>query len=120
MGFDKNGHTEVQKENQIKAEKREAGVTPKVPPEHLKASTLTCLEALLGDIVSSKEEWPEEALRKVLVRFGRMPRTGWSRAHSVYCGKFEVRTPLVEFKKKASRALTAKSGRKCTSREFKQ
>ncbi|KAM0681022.1 hypothetical protein GINT2_000805 [Glugoides intestinalis] len=123
---DENGHTEVQKENQTKAEKetteekREAGVTPKVPPEHPKASTLTCLEALLGDIVSSKEDWPEEVLRKVLVRFGRMPRTGWSRAHSVYCGKFEVRTPLVEFKKKASRALTAKSGRKCTAREFKQ
>ncbi|KAM0681794.1 hypothetical protein GINT2_000311 [Glugoides intestinalis] len=91
-----------------------------MPPKHPKTSTLTCLEALFGDIVSSNEEWSEEALRKMLVRFGRMPRTGWSRAHAVYCDKFEVRTPLVEFKKKASRALTAKSGRKCTARVFKQ
>ena len=70
--------------------------------------------------LKTHQEWLKEALRKVLVRFGRMPRTGWSLAHAVYCGKFNVHTSLAEFKKKESNVLTSKSDRKCTNREFKK
>jgi len=94
--------------------------TPEEVSDDPKVSSLTSLDTLLDDVKSSKEEWPKEVLRKVLDRFGRMPRTGWSRAHSVYCGKFNVHTSLLEFKKKASNVLTTQSGRKCTIRDFKK
>lgn len=125
MGFDKSTHSEVKLENEEKAEieatndKSSVEDTPEEVSYDPKASSLTSLDALLDDIKSSKEEWPEEVLRKVLGRFGRMPRSGWSRAYSVYCGKFNVHTSLIDFKKKASRVLTTQSGRKCSIREFK-
>ncbi|KAM0680191.1 hypothetical protein GINT2_001575 [Glugoides intestinalis] len=49
-----------------------------------------------------------------------MPRSGWSYAHSVYCGKFNIHTPMIDFKKKAYNALTTQSGRKCSIRDFKK
>lgn len=88
-------------------------------PDDPKSTTLTSLDTLLNDILSLQEKWPEEALCKVLARFGRMPRTGWSRAHSVYCGKFNLHKSLIDFKKTASKALITKSGRKYSAREFK-
>jgi hypothetical protein len=81
---------------------------------------MTSLASILKDITSSKEEWPEEALRKVLGRFAKMPRSGWSLANSVYCGKFNVHTSLIDFKKRAAKALTSQSGRKCSIRDFKK
>jgi len=126
MGFDKNTHSGKKIENEKKAEieaansKSNTDDTPEEVSDDPKASSLTSLDTLLGDISSSKEDWPEEALRKVLCRFGRMPRTGWSRAHSVFCGKFSVHMSFIEFKKKASDALTTQSGRKCSTREFKK
>ena len=126
MGFDKRTHSENILENEEKAEIAATNDTSSTEsimeevPDDLKASAADSLATLFNDISSTKEKWPEEALRKVLGRFGRMPRTGWSRAHSVYCGKFGVHMPIAEFKKRAGRALTILSGRKCTAREFKK
>jgi len=111
---------QVKTENETKITKSTTKDTPEEVPEDPKASTLTSLDALLDGIKSTKEEWPEEALRRVLVRFGRMPRTGWSRAYSVYCGKFNAHTSLLDFKKKANQTLTSTSGRKCSARDFKK
>ena len=125
MGFDNNTHSEKFLEKTNKAEKEAINDmsntedTPEEVPDDPKGSSLTSLGNLLDDIKSSQVEWPSEALRKVLGRFGRMPRTGWSRAHSVYCGKFNLSMSLLQFKKKASNALTTQSGRKCSAREFK-
>ena len=126
MGFEKSTHSEEIIEKAEKAEieatndKRNTEDTPEEVPEDPKVGALTSLDTLLEDIKSTKEEWPEEALRKVLGRFGRMPRTGWSRAHSVYCGKFNVHMSPIEFKKKSLRASTTQAGRKCSLREFKK
>lgn len=125
MGFDKNRHSEDILENNEKAEREAtsdksiAGDTPEEGADGSKAGTMTSLDTILEDVKSSKEKWPEEVLRKVLGRFGRMPRSGWSRAHSVYCGMFNVHTSLVDFKKKASNVLTSQSGKRCTNRDFK-
>lgn len=126
MGFDKNTHSGKKLETKVKAENEATNDmsntrnTPEEALDNLKASKMTSLDTILDDIVSSKEKWPEEALRKVLGRFGRMPRQGWSHAHSVYCGKFNVHMSLVDFKKKASQALITTSGKKCTARDFKK
>ena len=126
MGFDQSTHSEQKFENIEKPEtvatedKSNAEDTPDEVPDDPKASSLTSLDTLLDDITSSQEDWPKEALRKVLDRFGRMPRTGWSRAHSVFCGKFSTRMTLEEFKKKAQKTLTSQSGRKCSARDFKR
>jgi tRNA uridine 5-carbamoylmethylation protein Kti12 len=126
MGFDKSTQSG---KNFINTEKAEIVATvdmnnvagsPIEALEDQKAGTLTSLDTILKDITSSKEEWPEEALREVLDRFGRMSRSGWSLAHSVYCGKFNVHTSLIDFKKKAARALTSQSGKKCSIRDFKK
>ena len=126
MGFTKIEHSEKKKEeNDLKAEtelterKKSTEDTPIAPPDCPKASTSASLTAIFDGITSTKEKWPEEVFQKVLSRFGRMPRTGWSQALSVYCSKFGVRTPQQEFKKKATRGLINTSGRKCSSREFK-
>ena len=60
MGFDKSIHSEN---------------TYKTDPEVTNSKNNT-ENILLKDITSSKEDWPEEALRKLLGRFGRMSRTG--------------------------------------------
>ena len=127
MGFDNSTHSEKENlENRKKAEieatidKSNAEDTPDEVPDDPKSSSLTSLGTLLDNITSSQEEWPTEAFRKVLGRFGRMPRTGWSRAHSVYCGKFNAHMSLLEFKKKASKTLTTQSGKKCTIRDYKK
>ena len=124
MGFKKSQHSEMEIEKTEKAEidtaidGRSTQDSLETATESLNASSSTSLDVLLEDITSSKEEWPKEALRRVLGRFGRMPRSGWSRAHDVYCGKFSIRTSLVEFKENASKALINMAGRKCTIREF--
>ena len=121
MDFEKYKQSEKSNKTEIGAikEKSNAEDTPKEVPDDPKASTLTSLDIILEDIKSLKEEWPSEALRKVLGRFGRMPRSGWTRAHSVYCDKFNVSMSLLQFKKKASNALTSQSGKRCSAREFK-
>ena len=126
MGFEKSTHSEIILESKNKAEpeatndKSSTVDTPEEVSDNPKASSLTSLDALLDDISSSKEEWPKEAFRKVLSRFGRMPWSGWPRAHTVYCGKFNVHTSLLDFKKKATDVLTTQSGKKCSSRDFKK
>ena len=126
MGFEKTEHSEFKNENNIKTEieltehTNRAENSPEREPHDPKSGTLTSLGTLLDDIQSPKEEWPKEALRRVLTRFGRMPRTGWSLALAVFCGRFKVRMTLPEFKKKASHVLTSQSGKRCTAREFKK
>lgn len=126
MGFEKIEHSEDKNENILKAEieltKNMSRVqdTPVKASEDPKVSTLTSLRTLLDDLQAPEEEWPKEALRRVLKRFGRMPRSGWSLALSVFCGKFKIQMPAERFKKKASNALTSQSGKRCTVREFKK
>ena len=113
-------------ENENKAElvatfdKSNTDDTPEEISDDPKASSLTSLDTLLNDITSVQKKWPKEALRRVLVWFRRMPRTGWPRAHTVYCDKFNVHMSLPEFKKKAKNALTTQTGRKHYIREFKR
>jgi hypothetical protein len=75
MSFDKSKHSG---KNFINTEKAKIVATVDMknvagsPIEALKdqkAGTLTSLDTILKDITSSKEEWPERALRKVLSRF---------------------------------------------------
>ena len=96
MGFNKNTNSE--KTHKAQPEATNDKSSAKDTHDDPKAGTLTSLATLLDDITPSKEDWPEEALRKVLGRFGKIPRTGQSRAHSVYCGKFNAHLPLIDFK----------------------
>ena len=103
MGFDKSIHSE-------NTYKTDTEVT------NSKSNTKN---TLIKNITSSKKDQPSKVLHKVLGRFERMSRSRQSHAHSVYCGKFNAHTPLSDFKKKALRALTTKSGSKCSAQEFK-
>ena len=106
MGFDKSTHSEQKFENTEKPETeatQDTSSTEGIPgevPDDPKANSLTSLNIILDDITSTQEDWSKEALRKVLERFGRIPRTGWSRAHFLFCGKFSAHMCLSEFKKK--------------------
>lgn len=98
MGFDKSIHSE----NTYKTD-----------------TEVTNSKSIIKNITSSKKDQPSKVFHKVLGRFERMSRSRQSHAHSVYCGKFNAHPPLSDFKKKALRALTTKSGSKCSAREFK-
>ena len=125
MGLEQSTHSEENFEKlrtteiEATADKSSAVDTPEEVPNDPKASTLTSLGVLLADIASPMEEWLAEAFRRVLGRFGRMPRNGWSCVRSVYCGKFGVDMPLPRLKEKAMNVLTTESGRRCSAREFK-
>ena len=49
-----------------------------------------------------QEEWPREAFRATLLRYGRMPRFGWKRLVNVFCDKFSVSLSVKEIKLKPS------------------
>jgi hypothetical protein len=125
-GFDKSTHSGKKIINTEKAEivatvdMNNAAGSPIEALKDQKAGTMTSLDSILKDITSSKEEWPEEALREVLDRFWKMSRSGLSLAHSVYCGKFNVHTSLIDFKKKAAKTLNYQSGWKCSIQDFKK
>ena len=126
MGFDTQARSENKFLNINQTElvateaKSDAGDTLRKGTVPSKASSEASLDAILNDIESSMEEWPKEALRNALQRFGRMPRLGWSRAHNTFCGKFNVSISLEGFKKRASSVLVTQTGKRCTNREFKK
>ena len=97
-----------------------APVPPDVPPVPTpplvagSASLLSILESVVADL----NEWPPEAFKAVLRRFGRMPRNGWAKAQDYFCTKFSVRVPLDEFQRRARTAVTTETGRPCSIRRF--
>ena len=78
------------------------------------ASRTAILEALISELDVPQARWPEEALKAVIERFGRMPRGGWQFCHSKYCISFTCNTSLDEFKRRANSVITSNSGNKCS------
>ncbi|HEY4832379.1 MAG TPA: hypothetical protein VIH61_07480, partial [Waddliaceae bacterium] len=78
------------------------------------------LEAILHEIQADAKKWPQEAFKAVLQRFERMPRRGWTLAHGIFCGKFQVSISILDFKKKAREAIISKNGNLCSIKEYRK
>lgn len=107
MGVENLRHSEKnlktnETELDLRTDSSKDGIVSCKAPSHPKTSTLNTLNAILGEVETSREEWPKSAFQKVLARFGRMPRTGWELLHTVYCEKFKVQTQLSTFRKSAA------------------
>ena len=114
MGFEKIEQSEVKNEKRRKSEygseeKSEDVESLQRTPPDLKASSKISLEVLINDVKSPEDGWPKEFFEAVQARFGRMPRFGWIRARTVFCGKFKKDISLESFKKKAFSKLSYKT-----------
>jgi Reverse transcriptase (RNA-dependent DNA polymerase) len=124
-GIKQNSRTEknIQNSEQTVAVTGESTIEsgPPLPeqPTVVDLSKMTSLEAILTSIVGCKEVWPQEVLRAVIERFGRMPRNGWTISRAYYNNKFQIDVPPDVFKKKAQETLVTATGKQCTSRQYK-
>ncbi|KAI5179054.1 hypothetical protein PAEPH01_2594, partial [Pancytospora epiphaga] len=83
--------------------------TEEVPKEQ-KRRVLQMFRALLpevwlflslsrGGLETTQGRWLGEVLKAAIERFGRMPRDGWSKCHSIFCDTFGCSTSFNEFRK---------------------
>jgi len=76
------------------------------------------LRALLLSAEYSQQNWPGEALRSVVHRFVRMPRTGWQLFRDIYVEKFKIEVSLDELKRRAESFISSQAGLKCSRRKY--
>ena len=74
--------------------------------------------SVLSSVEASQKDWPQEALKATLGRFGRVPRLGWKKATDFFCKKFSVDVSVEEFKSLAQKLLISSGGRRCSQKDF--
>ena len=124
-GIKKNSSSE---EKIFKTEKTDVGIPVNDSPESTSLQTphppgqpttrITELRALLLSLEYPQHLWPGEALKAVVQRFVRMPRTGWRSFKKIYIEKFKVDVSIDELKSQAEPLISSQAGRKCSRARF--
>ncbi|KAM0677446.1 hypothetical protein BDAP_001947 [Binucleata daphniae] len=113
-------------ENLLKAEKvvenktsnvaESAVVVEVVTPTSKESSLLSVLQA----VDAPQENWPKEAFRAVILRFGRMPRSGWNTTYTTFCEMFAAQTSFATFKKEAQQSIVTSTGKNAVQESLRK